>query len=234
MALENVHPVVLERIKNQLPDGFTVLSAVAESESKTAFLVEQNGITQKAYMLKGNLLQVMAHKAPEVSAKEGDLLGAVVQELSDAYQLHLLDKVDYNVDDLLVEFVGKDQVQVSVSILPTSTSLSGVLIFTVRNKDAAARPLKQSTLDLEEHRVRLALAGKVFEVTDPEPVNPDKTLTQEFAEQLEEFVGSLGFTTPPTADDFQLADVLSQLHDGISALVIIKLPSDLVVPVRWK
>lgn len=231
MALENVHPEVLARIKKQLPEGYAVMKATAEA-TRTAFLVEKNGATQLAYMSKGNLLQVLAHKAPEVSASEGDPLGSIVQALSDAYQLHLLDKVDYNVDGLLVEFVGKDQCQVSVPMLPTSTSLSGALIFTVKNKDAQPRSSEQAAVDLEEQRIRLALAGKVFQVA--QAVDVDHTLTLELSEPAAEFVNSLGFKLRLEVDDFQKATVVSQLNDGISNLVIIQFSGGLVVPVRWK
>jgi hypothetical protein len=229
MALENVHPEVLERVKQQLPKGYTVLSAESESESVAAFTVEKNGITQKAKMSKGNLLRVLVHKAPEVSAREGDPLGLVIQELSDAYKLHLLDKVDYNVEDTLVAFAGKNQYQVSVPMLDTSISLSGVLIFTVKNKDAVVRSQECVAVDLEEQRVRIALAGKVFLVADP----VKDGVSQEYAEMLSDFVNSLGFKLVLAAEDFQEATVVSQLNDGISNLVILQFLSGLVVPVRW-
>lgn len=230
MALENVHPEVLARIKKQLPEGYAVLSATAEA-THTAFLVERNGKTQLAHMSKGNLLQVMAHKAPEVSASEGDSLGSIIQELSDAYQLHLLDKVDYNVDGALVEFVGKDQCQVSVPMLATSTSVCGALIFTVKNKDAQPRSSERAAVDLEEQRIRLALAGKVFQVAD---AVGEHGVSQEYAEQLSEFTNSLGFKLVLEAEDFQEAIVVSQLNDGISKLAILQFSGGLVVPVRWK
>lgn len=229
MALENVHPEVLERVKHQLPEGYTVLSAESESESVAAFTVEKNGITQKAKMSKGNLLRVMIHKAPEVSAREGDPLGLVIQELSDTYKLHLLDKVDYDVEDTLVAFAGKDQYQVSVSMLESSISLSGVLIFTVKNKDAAVRSQECVVVDLEEQRVRLALAGKVFQV----PEGIDEGISDKFAEDLSAFVNSLGFELLLAMQDFQEAIVVSQLNDGISNLAILQFSSGLITPVRW-
>lgn len=229
MALENVHPEVLDALKNQLPEGYTVLSAESESESTAAFTVEKNGVTQKAKMSKGNLLRVMVHKAPEVSAREGDPLNLAIQELSDTYKLHLLDKVDYNVEDTLVSFAGKDRYQVSVPMLDTSISLSGVLIFTVKNKDAAVRSQECIAVDLEEQRVRLALAGKVFQVADA----VEDGVSQEFAEMLSDFVNSLGFKLPLAVEDFQEATVVSQLNDGISNLVVLQLSSGLVTPVRW-
>jgi hypothetical protein len=229
MALENVHPEVLERVRHQLPEGYTVLSAESESESVATFTVEKNGITQKAKMSKGNLLRVMVNRAPEVSAREGDPLGLVVQELSDTYKLHLLDKVDYDVEDTLVTFAGKDQYQVSVPMLDTSISLSGVLIFTVKNKDATVRSQECIAVDLEEQRVRIALAGKVFLVDDP----VKDGVSQEYAEMLSDFINSLGFKLVLTVEDFQEAIVVSQLNDGISNLAILQFSSGLVVPVRW-
>jgi hypothetical protein len=231
MSLENVHPEFLARIKKQLPEGYTVLSAEPESESVAAFTVEKDGIRQQAKMSKGNLLRVMVHKAPEVSANEGDPLGLVIQELSDAYNLHLLDKVDYNVEDTKVAFGGRPQYQVSVPILATSISLSGVLIFTVKNKEAPVRSTECVAVDLEEQRVRMALAGKVFQVADA--VNDDQTLSQEYAEQLSTFVNSLGFKLRLAAEDFQEATIVSQLNDGISNLVILQFADGLVAPVRW-
>jgi hypothetical protein len=232
MALENVHPEVLARITKQLPEGYTVLSAESESETSAVFAVEKNGVRQKAKMSKGNLLRVMAHKAPEVSASEGDSLSLVIQELSDAYGLHLLDKVDYDVEDKVVEFDGKPQYLVSVPMLDTSISLSGVLIFTVKDKTAAPRPAECIAVDLEEQRVRLALGGKVFQVADP--VGVDNHLSQELAEKVAEFVNSLGFKLSLEVDDFQNAEVISQLNDGISNLIILQLSGGLVTPVRWK
>jgi len=229
MSLENVHPEFLARIKKQLPEGYTVLSAEPESESVAAFTVEKDGVRQQAKMSKGNLLRVMVHKAPEVSANEGDPLGLVIQELSDTYSLHLLDKVDYNVEDTKVAFAGRTQYQVSVPILATSISLSGVLIFTVKNKDAPVRSAECIAVDLEEQRVRMALAGKVFQVADA--VNDG--LSQEYAEQLSDFVNSLGFKLSLAVEDFKEATVVSQLNDGISNLVILQFSSGLVVPVRW-
>lgn len=229
MALENVHPEVLDRIKKQLPEGFTVLKAEAESESVAAFTVEKDGITQKAKMSKGNLLRVMVHKTPEVSASEGDPLSLVVQELSDAYKLHLLDKVDYDVEDAVVTFAGKDQYQVSVPMLNTSISLSGVLIFTVKNKEAAVRSQECIAVDLEEQRLRLALAGKVFEFADA--VN--NGVSQEYAEALSDFVDTLGFKVLLSVEDFQEATVVCVLNDGISNLAILQFSSGLVTPVRW-
>lgn len=229
MSLENVHPEFLARIKKQLPEGYTVLSAEPESESVAAFTVEKDGVRQQAKMSKGNLLRVMVHKAPEVSANEGDPLGLVIQELSDTYSLHLLDKVDYDVEDTKVAFAGRTQYQVSVPILATSISLSGVLIFTVKNKEAPVRSAECIAVDLEEQRVRMALAGKVFQVADA--VNDG--LSQEYAEQLSDFVNSLGFKLSLTDEDFKEATVVSQLNDGISNLVILQFSSGLVVPVRW-
>lgn len=229
MSLENVHPEFLARIKKQLPEGYTVLSAEPESESVAAFTVEKDGVRQQAKMSKGNLLRVMVHKAPEVSANEGDPLGLVIQELSDTYSLHLLDKVDYDVEDTKVAFAGRTQYQVSVPILATSISLSGVLIFTVKNKEAPVRSAECIAVDLEEQRVRMALAGKVFQVADA--VNDG--LSQEYAEQLSDFVNSLGFKLSLTVEDFKEAMVVSQLNDGISNLVILQFSSGLVVPVRW-
>lgn len=229
MSLENVHPEFLARIKKQLPEGYTVLSAEPESESVAAFTVEKDGVRQQAKMSKGNLLRVMVHKAPEVSANEGDPLGLVIQELSDTYSLHLLDKVDYDVEDAKVAFAGRTQYQVSVPILATSISLSGVLIFTVKNKEAPVRSAECIAVDLEEQRVRMALAGKVFQVADA--VNDG--LSQEYAEQLSDFVNSLGFKLSLTVEDFKEATVVSQLNDGISNLVILQFSSGLVVPVRW-
>lgn len=229
MSLENVHPEFLARIKKQLPEGYTVLSAEPESESVAAFTVEKDGVRQQAKMSKGNLLRVMVHKAPEVSANEGDPLGLVIQELSDTYSLHLLDKVDYDVEDTKVAFAGRTQYQVSVPILATSISLSGVLIFTVKNKEAPVRSAECIAVDLEEQRVRMALAGKVFQVADA--VNDG--LSQEYAEQLSDFVNSLGFKLSLAVEDFKEATVVSQLNDGISNLVILQFSSGLVVPVRW-
>lgn len=229
MSLENVHPEFLARIKKQLPEGYTVLSAEPESESVAAFTVEKDGVRQQAKMSKGNLLRVMVHKAPEVSANEGDPLGLVIQELSDTYSLHLLDKVDYDVEDTKVAFAGRTQYQVSVPILATSISLSGVLIFTVKNKEAPVRSAECIAVDLGEQRVRMALAGKVFQVADA--VNDG--LSQEYAEQLSDFVNSLGFKLSLTVEDFKEAMVVSQLNDGISNLVILQFSSGLVVPVRW-
>lgn len=232
MALENVHPEVLERIKRQLPEGYTVLSAASESESVAAFTVEKNGITQKAKMSKGNLLRVMIHKTPEVSAREGDPLGLVIQELSDTYKLHLLDKVDYDVEGALVSFAGKDQYQVSVPMLDTSVSLSGALIFIIKSKDAPVRSQECIDVDLDEQRIRLALAGKVFEAANP--VNIDQTLFMQLAEELSEFVNSLGFKRVLTDEDFREAMVISQLNDGISNLIILQFKDGLVVPIRWQ
>lgn len=231
MSLENVHPEFLARIKKQLPEGYTVLSAEPESESVAAFTVEKDGVRQKARMNKGNLLRVMVHKAPEVSANEGDSLSLVIQELSDTYSLNLLDKVDYDVEDTKVVFAGRTQYQVSVPILSTSISLSGVLIFTVKNKEAPVRSTECIAVDLEEQRVRMALASKVFGVTDA--VNIDHSLSQEYAEQLSGFVNSLGFKLSLAVEDFQEATVVSQLNDGISNLIILQFSSGLVVPVRW-
>lgn len=231
MALENVHPEVLARIKNQLPAGYTVLSAEAESESVAVFTVEKNGLNQKAKMDKGNLLRVMAHKAPEVAASEGDHLSLVIQELSDTYGLHLLDKVDYDVEGALVQFGDKAQCQVSVPILPSSISLSGALIFTVKSKDAPVRSQECIAVDLEEQRVRLALAGKVFQVADGVG---EHSVSQEYAEMLSAFVNSLGFKLKLSAEDFQEATVVSELNDGISQLVILQFSSGLITPVRWQ
>jgi hypothetical protein len=230
MALENVHPEILARIQKQLPEGYTVKSATAEP-TRTAFLVEKDDVTQLAYMSKGNLLQVMSRKAPEVVASEGDPLGSIIQELSDTYQLHLLDKVDYNVNGALVEFAGKDQYQVSVPMLSSSTSLSGALIFTVKNKAAQPRSQERAAVDLEEQRIRLALAGKVFEVDRGIGVHG---VSQEYAEMLSDFISALGFKLKLLAEDFQEAIVVSELNDGISLVAILQFSSGLVVPVRWK
>lgn len=230
MALENVHPVFLERLKKQLPQGYSVLRAESESESAAVFFVEKDGQTQKAKMNKGNLLQVMVRRAPEVSAREGDPLNLVIQELADAYDLHLLDKVDYDVEGAVVEFGSKAQYQVSVPMLESSISLTGVLIFTVKNKDAPERSKECIAVDLEEQRVRLALAGKIFEAADA----PEERVPDDLAEKASTFVNSLGFKMSLSAEDFAEAEVVCQLKDGISNLLILQFVDGLVAPVRWK
>jgi hypothetical protein len=227
MTLENVHPDVVTRVQGQLPEGYKLVSAHAESETQAIFVVEKDGLLKQASMPKASLLLVLKNRTVETLALEGEPLNSVILELADKYKLSLLPGVDFNVEDDVVAFNGQDSYEVMVPILKDSVSLTGALLFTIRDRNKQCVAPERATFELEQSRVRLALSGQVFKETEGD------SMSAELSERVATFVNGLGFKLKLKPEELEQAEVLSRIHDGISSLFILKLSSGLMVPVRY-
>jgi hypothetical protein len=231
MGLEKVHPQVLTRVKDQLPEGYTLVDAVATSESVAVFTVEKDGVLGKATMPKVNLLDLLKGRVIDITATQGESLDKVVLELADKYRIHLVSGTDYDVGNQVVDFQGGCSYQVSVPTLASSVSVMGALIFVVRDEVQPCSALEHTSFDVEGARVRLALAGKIFKVEAPEVAEDGLSMT--LCEDAAAFIGGLGFDYKPTVEDFFDAKVQVITKDTVSDLAIVQLPSGLIVPVRF-
>ena len=232
MGLENIHPTILTRVKAQLPAEAVITGIAAVTAVEASFTVEYKEQTRSVRMPKVDINQLFDFRIAEVTATEGEPLKDVVARLSAKYELYLVDGTDYDVGAVVVAFNGQSTYRESLTVLYSSVSLFGSFAFTVTDKNKVARPTCKLVVNLDEERLKLALASYVFDGKGK--VFASGKLSKSFSKTASAHVGGLGLPLTLSAGDLADAEVLDDVHDGISRLCIIKTPAGVILPVRYK
>jgi hypothetical protein len=231
MALENVHPQVLERVQKQLP-AEAVIKVASASPRTTTFIVEYKGTERQVPMPKKDIDTYFGiFQRPEMTAGEGDKLADVIAAFSDKYGLCLLADVDYEVPEGVVAFDGAWELSYTLIVSEDSTSLFGDCTFTVKDKNRVPKVLEKVAVTLEEPTAALALAGKVIDGAGK--VFTANQLTAAFSKKVVDLLVSLQVPGKFKATDFSTAVVLDDVDDGISRMVLVRILKGQQLAIRY-
>lgn len=230
--MNNVHPSFLAMARKRLPVGTEVVSIVSDSERKSTITVVRDEVTKQLPMPKVYVNTYLHGRGVELTVEEGITLEAAMREVSEKYRLFLLPDVDYAVNDAIIHFGDESLVQYQIKILDTSVSLWGDFTITLRNKALCCRSTDSIDPDLTAARIRLLLAGEVFESYDIIVVgggDHSKLLTS-----ASDFIRSIPGIEPAIIEDLLAAEIVGVVNDGISDIAVTRLPDDSLLFIRFK
>lgn len=231
--MNNVHPSFLAMVRKRLPAGTEVVNIVSDSERKSTITVVRDEVTKQLPMPKVYVNTYLRGRGVELTVEEGITLEAAMREVSEKYRLFLLPDVDYKVNDAVINFGEEFSVQYQVKILDTSVSLWGDFTITLRNKALCCRSTDSIDPDLTAQRIRLLLAGEVFDTYDIIVVggggDHGKLLTS-----AADFIRSIPGIEPGIIEDLLVAEIVGIVNDGISNIAVTQLPDDSLLFIRFK
>lgn len=232
MSLENVHPVVLQRVQKQLPEGAVIISAMADSREKAVFMVEYKGGIRRAPMDKADIAGYFVNRKATLEVSEETPLTDVYNLLSETFKLYLVPGVDFELSDEKITFGGGSSLELNLAILFDSISLFGTLQFQVTNKDKRKFPNCCLPNKLIDQTIQLALTSKILETTGK--VFTGNGLTNNFSKTVIDHLDSLGIEHKQTVESIGTSIVLDDLTDSFSRVVFINTVKGKLLVIRYK
>lgn len=230
--MENVSAGFLATLKASL--GVTeIVSIAAQNFATTLVTVVKDGVTKTVTMDKVHISKYLGGQEPEVTVEDGTSLKTIMEMLSEKYKLDLLPDVDYVSTDSVVVFGKKRTVYYTVGIEQRSVAFYGSFTFAICNKAHCCKSKEVTRPDLREERVRLLLAGEVFESYDVIVVGGagiGKLMAQQVVKLIKEFVPPAGIEV----EDLLATEVIAVVNDGISDIAALRLPNKQMLFLRYK
>lgn len=230
--MNNVHPSFLAMVRKNLPEGAELVSIESVSERKSTITVSRGDVTKQLPMPKVYVNTYLRGKSAEVTVEEGTTLEAALRLLSDKYRLFLIPGTDYVANGDVILFEGGDTLQRRIKILPTSVSLWGDLTITFNNKARCCQSDTPITSDLLDTRIRLLLAGEVFNTFDVIVVGGG--YSGKLLNDIGDYIRAIPGIEPGIIDDLLEAEVVAVVNDGISDISVAQLPDDSLLFIRFK
>lgn len=232
MALENVHPQVLERVQKQMPAEAVIKAAMSDTQTNSIFVVEYKGKERNVPMAKTDIDKYFGlFQQPEIAAGAGDAYSDVLLAFSAKYNLCLVPGIDYEVPEGTLAFEADHAHRFVLNILEDSISLFGDCIFEIKDRNQAPVMPVWVAPTLDDKTVALVLAGKVIDGAGK--VFTGNQLTSAFSKKVVDLLVSLDVPGKFKATDFGTAVVLDDVDDGVSRMVLVRILKGQQLAIRY-
>lgn len=243
--MNNIHPRVLERLQQQLPEGALIQSITPTvGYAVVAYRRTAEGALIEGRVAKASIALHTQGNPLELEVEDGTTLNDALQALSERYNLFWVKGIDYPETDKVIKFTdlsgfeGTDArsnfVNYNLTIPGISVFWTGaalVRFFKKREKDEYGNnaPL---TFCLSDQYVQSALTGKIF-TGNGEVLTPTKDkITSAFAKKVVEHLKSGGITY--TASDLTGGEIVDVVTDNFSGIVVLKPKKGPVLFLRYR